>query len=411
MSTRKEGPLRRRIILGIDPGVSTGLAALDLDGNPLFAKSERGISLKRIIDEIAPLGKVVLVATDVTPPPDLARRIASTLKADVFIPRKRMHVPEKRELVWRYGQTNAIEVGDNHARDALASAIKAFHKFKNKFEKLEAQLDNEVPITKEYTKELLVRGFSINRAIRESKKKPTQPNAVRRLEHPEMRSDLEKKLAEKAEAIARLNDLIEALQDDIKRLELENSELKNRIGKERTRSDIELRKDRIYENQKIQIVNLTKRLHELEYKLGVDEGKKKSTRELESDHVLLDMKLLKPIESFSSKGLEMASTRFHIEPGDAVMLRDASGGGASTARMLARLQPSIVVSCTAMSYPAEEVLIRETIPVVKASALPIKSMHGHSFIPTTEIELAIERLARDRAASLVERTIESHREK
>ena len=51
---------RRRIILGIDPGITTGLAALDLDGNILFAKSEREISLNRIVDEVARYGKVIL---------------------------------------------------------------------------------------------------------------------------------------------------------------------------------------------------------------------------------------------------------------------------------------------------------------------------------------------------------------
>jgi predicted RNase H-like nuclease (RuvC/YqgF family) len=403
---------RRRIILGIDPGITTGLAALDLDGNFLFAKSEREVSLNRIVDEVARYGKVILVATDVTPAPDLAKKVASTLKVSMFIPSRSMEVPEKRELVGRYSQTNAIEVGDSHARDALASVIKALHKFKNKFEKLEAELIDEVPVTKERTKELLVKGFSIARAIRESEKQLT---AVKRTIHPrehaEMRTDFQKKLVEKAEIIARLNDLVENLQAEIDRLIQENLELKSHIEKERARSDVEIRKDRLYKTQQNQITNLTKRFHELEEKLKLERRKTFGDKS-DSTEVHAGMTRLKTIESFSSEGLEKAAACFQIEPGDAVIIKDGSGGGASTARMLVRLRPSVVVMCTAMSDQAEEVLTQYAIPVVRSSLLSITSVRGNSFVPTKDIRSEIDRqrsLTKSNVKSVVEKAIEGYR--
>jgi len=55
-------------------------------------------------------------------------------------------------------------------------------------------------------------------------------------------------------------------------------------------------------------------------------------RELESKGELI---LLKPIDRFTAEGLERASKLYEIKPGDYVLLLDATGGGATTARKLA----------------------------------------------------------------------------
>ncbi len=111
-----------------------------------------------------------------TPAPDLVRKVASKLKAALFTPSRSMEVSEKRELVSRYSQTTATDVSDAHVRDALASGIKALQRYKNKFQKLESQVADSLPASsKEHTKELLLRGFSIARAIKESHHKTDAP--------------------------------------------------------------------------------------------------------------------------------------------------------------------------------------------------------------------------------------------
>jgi len=401
------------VVLGVDPGVSTGLAALDLDGNLLFAKSEREISLDGIVQEVSRYGKVVLVATDVTPTPDLVRKAASKFRASIFTPTKSMEIPEKRELVDKYNLTYAANVTDSHARDALASGIKAYQRFKNKFAKLEIELADRTPITsRERTKELLVRGFSIARAIRESKKKPTliKHSAIM---HPQSgpRPDFQKMVAEQTEVISRLNHLVESLQDETKNLKSENLELRRSLEKERTRSSIELRKDRLYATQRNQITDMTKQIQQLQTKL--DDCLNPLSEETQSE-IGSDMTLLKPIESFSSEGIEKALTHSQIKAGDAVILRDASGGGASTAKMLAKLQPSLVVACTVMSNPADEMLNEHGIPIVKHDLLSIRDVRGNFYVPTKELQSVINRqksLMKGKAKSLLEDAIETYRER
>ena len=122
---------------------------------------------------------------------------------------------------------------------------------------------------------------------------------------------------------------------------------------------------------------------------------------------------LKPIKSFSSNGLEEAKATHHIEPGDVVILRDASGGGASTARALAKLRPSLVITCTAMSDLAEEVLAQNNTSVINSALLSTRNIDGNLFVRKKDLEsvvLQLRSIAERKARSIVEDAIEGYRD-
>ena len=341
-----------------------------------------------------------------TPAPDLVRKVASKLKAALFTPSRSMEVSEKRELVSRYSQTTATDVSDAHVRDALASGIKALQRYKNKFQKLESQVADSLPASsKEHTKELLLRGFSIARAIKESLIKPTlRMDIVSQPKRSELMRDTQKRIIlEKAEVIARLDDLVENLQQDIKKLKAQNLDLAIQLERERARSFTELRKDRLCIAQRNQIAELRKQVHELKERL--DQYQRRKTHGESSDSCVTDsdLTLLKPIESFTSEGLQKAVENYHIEVGDPVIVKDAGGGGACTAKALVRLRPSIVVTCTAMSDQAQEVLFQNSIPIVKSSLLSIRNVREKSYVSTEELDSLVTRY-------LIEETIEEYRE-
>jgi len=399
-------------VLGIDPGVSTGLAALDIEGSFLFAESQREIGWKTIIDKVTRYGKVVLVATDVAPAPDLVRKVASTLDTALFVPNKSMDASEKRELVGKYTRANDVLIDNDHASDALASAIKALGKFKNKFGKLESDYDELSDNLKQRTKELLIKGYSINRAIRMSNEKmqPIRLDVIR-LQRSKTEQGLQNALAEKSEVIARLNELTATLSEDIKTLKQENRELRDRLEKERIRSDIEVRKERIWKAQHDQIDGLTKQVHKLQRRL--EEDKEGHPDTAGPDNRDTDLARLKPIESFSSNGLEEAKAAHHIEPGDVVILKDASGGGASTARALTKLRPSLVITCTAMSDLAEKVLAQNNISIINSALLSTRNIDGNLFVRKKDLEsviLQLRSIAERKASSIVEDAIEGYRD-
>ncbi|MHA1129411.1 MAG: DUF460 domain-containing protein, partial [Candidatus Helarchaeota archaeon] len=113
----------KNLIVGIDPGTTTGIAILDLTGNILALRSGKEISRRDLIKYIANYGSAVLIATDVVELPRYVEKIANTFNAIIYRPRKLMKVSEKQELVSEYLRPSKKRAADAHIRDALACAI------------------------------------------------------------------------------------------------------------------------------------------------------------------------------------------------------------------------------------------------------------------------------------------------
>lgn len=105
------------IIVGIDPGSTSAVAALNMEGKDLLLKSRREFSRHEIINEIIETGYPVVVATDREEMPSTVEKIASSLGTEKFEPEK--NLSRKRK--------NRLGKGKNsHEKDAYASAIHAF---------------------------------------------------------------------------------------------------------------------------------------------------------------------------------------------------------------------------------------------------------------------------------------------
>jgi len=145
---------RPYLIAGIDPGTTTGIAILDFDGELLSLFSSKDLSLDRVIKHLTGFGKVSLIAVDVKPAPGFVPKLATQLGSEIFMPEESLPVNEKIELTKEYKTKNS------HQRDALAAALIAFSKFKNKFAKIDSRgLGDDV-------KDLVLHGTSINDAVK-----------------------------------------------------------------------------------------------------------------------------------------------------------------------------------------------------------------------------------------------------
>lgn len=108
---------RKRTIVGFDPGTTSAIAVLDLDRNILLLKSMRNAGFDEIVDEVISAGKPVVVACDVSPAPEMVRKLAASFDAHLSVPEMDMEVEEKTRLA------RAGEPEDNHQRDSLAAAL------------------------------------------------------------------------------------------------------------------------------------------------------------------------------------------------------------------------------------------------------------------------------------------------
>ncbi|MEK6860977.1 MAG: DUF460 domain-containing protein, partial [Nanoarchaeota archaeon] len=86
------------LIVGLDPGITTGYAVLNIKGELIRLKSSKKLTISSIIDEIINDGKVVMVGTDVKYVPKYIEKFASKFNAKIIHPDYDMKVGFKTRL-------------------------------------------------------------------------------------------------------------------------------------------------------------------------------------------------------------------------------------------------------------------------------------------------------------------------
>ena len=122
---------KKLLIAGIDPGMTTAYAVLDIEGNLLHLNSSKQLDLNLLISEIINIGKVALVGTDKAKVPGLVEAFATKLGARIASPPEDLKVDEKRKMI------TGFDFNDEHQGDALASALFAYKEIKTLLNKID----------------------------------------------------------------------------------------------------------------------------------------------------------------------------------------------------------------------------------------------------------------------------------
>lgn len=165
------GSSKPHVIVGVDPGISVGLAAVSLDGELLFALSRRNLDRGEAISIILERGVPVMVATDVTPAPDYAKKLAASLGVPLYEPKTSLSVEEKRSLVEEYiaKYPGLAKKLDTHSRDALAAALTALRHHEQKLRQVESYLAKlGIDLDLESVKANVLRGVTIAEAVEDA---------------------------------------------------------------------------------------------------------------------------------------------------------------------------------------------------------------------------------------------------
>ena len=99
---------RKLLIVGIDPGTTTGYAVLDIDGKLLHLNSSKQLDLNQLISQTINLGKAVLVGTDKAKVPNLVGTFATKLGAKIVNPDEDLKVEEKRRMAENFNFSDAF---------------------------------------------------------------------------------------------------------------------------------------------------------------------------------------------------------------------------------------------------------------------------------------------------------------
>ncbi len=285
----------RYLFVGVDPGISTGVAVLDINRKMLMLNTRRWLSRNQLIKEISSLGRILVIATDVSPPPLYVKKLASSLNAILYVPEHDLTINEKKELVSSFvdEQKYPLKIKDTHQRDALAAVLKAYNSYSSKFEKAEKELEKlEIELPTQEIKALIVKGYTIHNAIRKISEKYLIPSTTSFLNIPrdkkfsqEEVSRIVKKLTEEN---LRLKHINEKLITEKKELEYKLLDTEEALHKVLSIQGIEFRKTRLYESliKRIQGLEeehrkLKEKIHDLnltienlsEYFIGYIEGR------------------------------------------------------------------------------------------------------------------------------------------
>ncbi len=141
------------VIVGIDAGIKTGYAILNLKGELIACGVEKEASHERIVKIISDVGTPSVIATDVNPPPRFVNKIAARFNAPLFVPQRVISVEEKKEI--------GRGIVDSHVRDAYAAAVKAYRHYANRLRQIDNM--NVGRNEKEEMKHLLIRGKAIGK--------------------------------------------------------------------------------------------------------------------------------------------------------------------------------------------------------------------------------------------------------
>ena len=377
----KQKPSLRRLIVGIDPGLTIGLSIMDLNGRILKIKSIREASRGQVIREITQFGKPSLVCVDVYPYPAYVEKIASTLNARLYTPRSVMTVAEKNEIARKLAMQHGIVIRDAHQRDSLASAYKGYIKFQTEFENIETKFrDIYGKAFRDEIKDYVIKGKSISEAVNDIEQSLIEeqpvvkqiPKEEKEQKIPADSTKLQKQFENIKEELEWERNKNTELYTELKNLEEKIENLQLRLNEGRNEYLEQIQREKTYIIKENQIYHLREKIQQLELDL---EHSTDRVEELKRVAWLRGGKgwfPLKVIRKFTQEEIERTAENYTLGPGDIVLILDTTGGGGQTAdKLLSYRIKAIIGNVEQFSYNAKKQLIESQIPLVNSDEVEI----------------------------------------
>ncbi|MFB6115624.1 MAG: DUF460 domain-containing protein [Candidatus Nanohalobium sp.] len=239
---------KKALIIGVDPGSTSAVAAVTLDGEIELLESGKNFPPSEIIERIVKVGRPVVVASDKGKTPSTVEDIATSLGAEIFEPEEDLDSERKREL----GKGT-----NSHEKDAAASAMYAYNSLQREIKKIEKYEDrleierpqvakryfSDKPLEPEDEGETEVEDEAVEDVQTENERDREKERLRRKVENLEeqvesLKSELGEEKSEKQKLRQKYEDLKEDKRDEI----VKDQEIKKREGiiKEKNREIEEL---------------------------------------------------------------------------------------------------------------------------------------------------------------------------
>jgi predicted RNase H-like nuclease (RuvC/YqgF family) len=415
-------PLAKRrdfVIVGIDPGTTTAVALLDLDGNVLDVHSTRTADSADIIEWIIERGRPLLVAADVEPMPETVEKFRRSFDAAGWEPDHDLPVDGKKHRAREAAYDN------DHERDALAAALYAFDDHEDQFERIARKVPPRID-RGEVTARVLSGEESVESVLEamQSDDGDGGDDAGTAHEPRELTAE-EKEIKRLRERVDRLEDHVSDLKDTVAEKEAEIETYEEELSAARRQERQEARERREVTRIKRENERLERELEEAREANETLSGKLERLKELwKLDHSNFadvagenaDLVPVKPVEQFTTSAIEAAHESFGLAEDDVILLRDASGAGKSSAERLAAVNPRVVLKHGTLSDQARAVLHDHDVPYGSAEGVSVQEIDELAVARESAVEAVVDDWC-DRAAerqkeenaSMVDELISEHR--
>lgn len=430
--------------MGLDPGMTVGVAILNLSGEILDVNSFKEISRADITRHIIYYGKTVIVATDVHNPPKMVKKMASSLNSRIFSPNRDLAVSLKNQLVddYVYPQDQRLPMSRSrlnhnlipqnaHERDALAAAIQAYKKYQKKLAQIERRTQtlelspkmvdnvkimviNEIPITKAIN--ILSEKInppihptgksyhggnssktSLNGAqnhIKEYKEDKKFQDTLKEGHTPLTSPDiprLQNRLKSQEKQIRNLQNRNSILEDDIRQYREEIVHLENKIQRLQYQYSQNILQQKEITKKNAIIKGIQEKYnHEKALRQDLEDQLESITR-IRAMELSREASPVKIIDSFSRDGIREVASSKNIKDGDIVLLKSSKGGGSHTASLLIEFGVKAVITTDKMSHQAKDVFEKNMIPLLEADKIDLKMTNDFAVIMNKDLNLEIDK--------------------
>lgn len=222
------------LIVGIDPGTTIGVAALDLEGNLVYLKSTRLFSAADLIFEIAKLGHPVIVASDKAEMPFGVEKIRRAFSAASWTPKKDILIKEKYQI------TEGKDFKNDHERDSLAAALYAYKSYKNKFDSILKRAPPGVLVDEIFVR--VIKGLSLEQALSEilEKEESQSEESTGKISEPILFDERDERIARQEEELRRLRALAGELSLESTQKDKTIAALNKKLSEEREKTHTEI---------------------------------------------------------------------------------------------------------------------------------------------------------------------------
>ncbi|MHA2600633.1 MAG: DUF460 domain-containing protein [Candidatus Thorarchaeota archaeon SMTZ1-83] len=394
-------PRPRYFILGIDPGSTAAICLLTLEGRIHLLNSGKSLTRTDIIRQVYENGVPVVIATDVRPVPHFVKKIASTVNAELFVPKREISVADKQELAREFSEGTRIK--NAHERDALTAAVYAFRSIQSKLQQIDKKIrEEQIPVDRNQLKALVIKGMPVKEAINsllheESEEADLVPEPAP-TEEPLTQERYDALLGRYRDAQAEnalLQEKIEDLTRFVEFLQFRESEMLDSLEIVRSKNYWKVRRDREVAKKEKELSHVRRETQKLQKDLEALRKRLELLRGVKRLEIRGDMLAVKLIPHFTRESIEEYIQKVGLKAGDIVLFEDASGGGPQTAGLLVEKEIRAVIVDTPLSHLSEEELTQATIPVINAKKVELQRIDEFAFISRKKFEQQLQRFIKE----------------